>query len=132
MHEFSVMSGVVEAILKEIDRFESEEGKVIQRVNEVMLDIGELTLLGREQLEFCYRIMAEENRLKGSKLIINTVPAEVLCKECGYSGPIEYFTEFHLETPILSCPKCGHTVEILKGRECSVRSVNLEIEDDNE
>ena len=121
------MSGVVEAVLKEIHRLERDEGKVIQRVNEVMLDIGELTFLGREQLEFCYGIIAEENRLRGSKLTIHTVPAEVFCAECDYSGPIEYFREFHLETPILSCPKCGHTVEIVKGRECSVRSVNLEI-----
>lgn len=129
MHEFSIMCGVIEALLKEIERLESEEGKIIEKVNEVILDIGELTFLGKDQLEFCYSIMAEENRLKGSKLTITTVPAEVLCKSCGYSGPIGYFREFHLETPILSCPDCRETIEIIKGRECSIRSVNLEIKD---
>ena len=132
MHEFSVLTGVVEAILKEIDRLEKEEGKVITKVNEVFLDIGELTFLGKEQLRFCYGIMSEENRLKGSVLTIETIPAEVLCHECGYSGVIKYFTEYHLDTPILSCPKCDHTVEIVNGRECSIRSVNLDIEEDVE
>lgn len=130
MHEFSVMSSVVEAILTEMERLEREEGKVIEGVNEVILEIGELSFLGAEQLEFCYNAITEENRLKGSKLTIVPVEAVVGCKSCGYKGPAEYFSEFHLETPILSCPKCKGTVEILKGRECSVRSVNLEIKDE--
>ncbi len=127
MHELSIVRGIVDALLLELERLEKEEGKVIERVNEVILEIGELTFLGKDQLAFCYNVMVEKNQLKGSKLTINTVPAKVLCKECGYSGPVEYFSEFHLVTPILSCPTCNKTVEILKGRESSIKSVNLEI-----
>jgi len=129
MHEFSVMSGVVQAILKELDRLEREEGKVIEKVNEVILEVGVLTFLGKDQLAFCYNVLSEKNRLKGSKLVYVDVPAEVYCKKCEYQGDVEYFREFHLETPILSCPKCKSTVEIIKGRECSIKSVNLEIQD---
>jgi hydrogenase nickel incorporation protein HypA/HybF len=130
MHEFSIMTGVIEAVLKEIERLETEEGQEIEQVNEVFLEIGELTFLGADQLQFCYSVLSEKNRLKGSKLTISTVPAEVRCDHCEYEGKIEYYSEFHLETPILACPKCKETVTITKGRECAVRSVNLEIRDD--
>ena len=60
---------------------------------------------------------------------MTSIPGEVKCDQCGYFGPIEYYREFHLETPILACPKCKEAVEIVKGRECSIISMNLEIED---
>ncbi len=130
MHAFSIMSSVVQALLSEIEKLE-KEGKKIEKVNEVLLEIGELTFLGSEQLEFCYNVLTEENALKGSKLVIQTVRAEVQCNTCDYRGKIEYFREFHLETPVLQCPECKNIVEIIKGRECAVRSMNLEMEDES-
>jgi hydrogenase nickel incorporation protein HypA/HybF len=130
MHEFSIITGIIDALIKELERLENEEGKVIEKVNEVILDIGALTFLGKEQLEFCYNIIAEGNRLAGSKLIMNTVPGEVKCTSCDYQGPIEYYREFHLETPILACPECNQPVEITRGQECGIRSMNLEIPDE--
>ena len=129
MHEFSVMSSVVSSIIEEIERLQREEGKKIERVNEVILEVGELTFLAHEQLRFCYEILSQDNILKGSKLTIKEIKAKVHCPECGYTGPVEYYTEFHLTAPVLQCPECGHTVEILKGRECTVKAINLEVAD---
>ncbi len=131
MHELSIITGIIDVLLKEIDRLENQDGQVIEKVNEVVLEIGDLTFLGKEQLEFCYNIMTEKNRLAGSKLVMRTIPGEVRCDHCGYSGPIEFYKEFHLETPILACPECKDRVKIIKGQECSIRSMNLDIEDEN-
>ena len=130
MHEFSVMSGVVEALLKELEHLEKKGGKEIQKVNEVILEVGELTFLGDEQIRFCYDILCEKSKLAGSKLNILKVQAEVHCKECGYTGGVNYYREFHLETPILSCPECKSTVEIMRGRECAIKSMNIEVKDE--
>lgn len=129
MHEFSVMSSVVSSVLDEIERIQKKNEKKIYRVNEVVLEVGELTFLAHEQLRFCYDILSQDNILKGSKLTIKKIEALVHCTECGYTGPVEYYTEFHLTTPILQCPECGKRVEILKGRECTVKSINLELEE---
>lgn len=129
MHELSIMTGIIRALLDEIDRLERKDGTVIECVKEVVLEIGELTFLGMEQLRFCYSVMVRENRLAGSELIIRSVPGEVRCTGCGYSGPVRYQTEFHLATPMLVCPRCEGNVEVVKGRECAIRTMRLDIRD---
>lgn len=44
MHEVSVMSSIIEAVLKELNKYD------IESVEEVYLTVGEMTYLGSEQL----------------------------------------------------------------------------------
>ena len=60
-----------------------------QKVLSVTVEIGELAMVNPEQLAFMYEVLTEENMLKGSKLHIETVPAVMECKNCGYKGPVE-------------------------------------------
>jgi len=124
MHEFSTMQAIVNAILEEAKKLNAKE------ISKVVLQIGELTFLGEEQLKFAFEILKEDTIMKNAELIIEKIEAKVKCK-CGYVGNIEYGIkeEFHIAFPILRCPKCGGEVEILKGRECLIKSVEMEIED---
>ena len=51
MHEVSVVSNMVDAILKELENYD------VEKVEEVNVLIGDLTSLGAEQLEFAYEIV---------------------------------------------------------------------------
>ena len=61
---------------------------------------------------------------------IITIPAEVKCKDCDYSGPLRVAEseEYHmLPAPVFQCPKCSGPVEVIKGRECTVRNIRMEV-----
>ncbi len=124
MHEFSTMQQIVYAIIEEARRYKAKE------VSRVILQIGELTFLGEEQLKFAFDILKEDTIMENAELVIEKIKAEVRC-ECGYQGGIEYGLkeEFHLMFPILKCPRCGKEVEIIRGRECLIKSVEMEIEE---
>jgi len=107
VHEFSVTSQIVEAILKEAEMHNAK------KVVEVHLDIGKLTFLGLEQVRFSYEVLVEGTIMEGSKLF-------------KYKDDPMY----HIPTPTLHCPKCGETVEIVGGRECTIRDVKLLISKD--
>ena len=82
MHEVSVVSDIVSAILKELENYN------VERVEEVVLVVGDMTSLGDEQLEFAYEIVTKETKLEGSKLIIEHEKIRVKCKECDYEGEV--------------------------------------------
>ena len=78
MHEVSVISNMVDAILREL------EGYNVEKVEDVNIVIGDLTSLGPEQLEFAYEIVTKGTVLEGSKLVIESEKVAVRCNECGY------------------------------------------------
>ncbi|RLF61340.1 MAG: hydrogenase maturation nickel metallochaperone HypA [Thermoplasmata archaeon] len=122
MHEFSTMQQIVAAILEEARR---QHATAIYRVS---LEIGELTFLGEEQLRFAFQILTEGTLLAGAELTIETLKTEVRCS-CGYRGGVDYGLkeEFHLSFPLLKCPRCGGDVDILSGRECAIKNVEMEV-----
>lgn len=121
MHEVSVMASIVEAVLEELKRHD------VEKVEEVNLVIGELTFLGRDQLEFAFEVVTRGTLLEGSKLVIGDEKVEVRCLSCAYQGGVEYVSgggQDHL-VPNLSCPKCGGRVEVTKGKSCAVTSLKV-------
>ena len=126
MHEFSIVEGIVKAVLKEAGVHERVVG-----VKEVELEIGELAFLNPEQLNFAFDVLKKDNILVDAELVIITVDAETRCRSCGYSGPLKPDAEtWHYALPLIACPECSGPVEILKGRECTVKNVKLIIDDE--
>jgi hydrogenase nickel incorporation protein HypA/HybF len=127
MHEYSMMVDIVEAALKSIENYE------VEKVEKVFLDVGELTFLNPVQLQFSFKILIEENILKGAKLIIEEKKAEVECTSCGYRGPLQNQPEEnHFRIPQIFCPKCNGKINLLSGRECILRNIQMSVKDENE
>ena len=124
MHEFSTMNQIVNTILEEGKRHNAH------KITKVILEIGELTFLGEEQLRFAFDLLTKDTILEGANLDIQKKGIKVKCS-CGYEGGVEYEEkeEFHLFIPLLRCPRCNEEVEIIQGRECVIKSVRMEIED---
>jgi len=115
------MASIIESILAELSKHD------VEKVEEVDMVIGELTFLGREQLEFAYEILTRDNILHDSKLVIKEEKITVRCPNCGYSGGVQYLDRGsdHFSVPDLSCPKCGARAEVVKGKSCSVTSLKV-------
>ena len=121
MHEVSVVSDIVSAILKELEKY-----KVV-RVEEVTLVVGEMTSLGDEQLEFAYEIVTKDTPLEGSKLVIEHEKIWVRCKECDYMGEVRMLESDYGEhtIPVLACPECNGRVTVVKGQTCKVKNLKI-------
>jgi len=123
MHEFSTMTSIVDAVSEEACNHQAD------RVVQVTLEIGALTFLNDEQLRFAFDVLTKDTTLDGAALVIKTVSPEVQCS-CGYTGNSLYGEkEFHMIVPILQCPLCGELVQIIRGRECLIKNIELEVED---
>jgi hydrogenase nickel incorporation protein HypA/HybF len=121
MHEFSTMSSIVATVI--------EEGKKhnATAITRVVLDIGELTFLGEEQLRFAFQVLSEDTLLDGAELVINRIPPQVTCS-CGYAGNVKYEEkrDFHIRFPLLCCPECNGSVTVQHGRECLIKHIEIE------
>jgi len=121
MHEFSMATQIVENVLREAEKHDAK------KVTEVHLVIGKLTFLGTEQVHFSYDILVEGTIMEGSELYIEQKNGFVKCSSCGYQGDFIYEDNpvFHVPTPTLRCPKCGGLLNIVGGRECTIKSIKL-------
>ena len=121
MHEFSMTTQIVNYVLEEAKKHNAK------RVNEVHLIIGKLTFLGVEQVKFAYDLLVKNTIMEGSKLHIEEKNGVVKCSNCGYEGGLKYEDDpvYHVPSPTLNCPKCGDVVNIVGGKECTIKSIKL-------
>ena len=124
MHEFSVMTQIVDSVLAEAKR---RDGLKIEQVE---LEVGEFTMLGLEQLRFAYEVLSKDSILQGSVLEIRTIKGKIKCPSCGYEGSVQVAEDTpHRSVPILECPKCKSAAKIVDGRECVVRNIRMVVPD---
>ena len=62
MHEVSVVTGIVDAVIDELSKYD------LEKVNSVTIMVGTLTNLGDEQMQFAYEIVTRGTILEGSEL----------------------------------------------------------------
>lgn len=124
MHEFSTMQNIAEVILQESRKHNAK------KILRVTLKIGELTFLGPDQLRFAFNVLAKGTIMEDAQLIIEKIQPQVKCA-CGYLGATEYdeTRDLHFSVPLLKCPRCGSSVDIVKGRECLVSDIQMEVPD---
>ncbi|MDO5862481.1 MAG: hydrogenase maturation nickel metallochaperone HypA [Thermoplasmata archaeon] len=123
MHEVSVVTSLVDAVIAELSRYR------IEKVNAVTVIIGDLTNLGDEQMQFAYEVVTRGTILEGSELVIEHIPVEVSCSSCGYEGPVRMLSDPDYDThsiPVLSCPECSGDITVVRGMECTVKCMDIE------
>lgn len=103
------------------------EKRGAKKVTEVNLTIGKLTFLGLEQVRFAYEVLTKGTIAEGSRLVIEEQEGFVKCSNCGYQGGFKYEDDpmYHVPVPTLKCPKCGSTVSIASGKECTIRNIKM-------
>lgn len=125
MHELAMASSIVDAILSTAKKNDAI------KVTEAVLEIGDMTMLNPEQLRFMMSILSEDTMLEDTEIIINMIPIEIECESCGFQGESKTDENQDHLMAVAKCPKCENTqVHVIKGRECNVKTIKIEKEDE--
>lgn len=112
MHEI----GVVRQVLRTIEDFAKEND--VKQIEELVLDVGELSLIIPQYLEDIYPAVCKGTILEHTKLIINMVPGLAECDDCD-----EIFNVVEHEG---YCPNCGSFEKtVLSGKDFTIREIHV-------
>jgi hydrogenase nickel incorporation protein HypA/HybF len=110
LHELGVVMEVVR-IVEEVAREQQ-----LKKIDTVILQIGELSSVIPMYIEQCFPAAADGTILQDTKLEIEILPGNALCKECG--------KVFNLLKNRQKCPGCGSgRWELLGGREFYIKEI---------
>lgn len=110
MHEI----GVLFEVIKSVERFAKEND--VEKIETLVLQIGELSSMIPKYMKTLYPAAIEDTILQGSKLEIEILPANGLCKDCK--------KVFNLMENNGICPICGKkNFEILSGKEFFIKEI---------
>jgi len=113
MHELGVTENIVNIALAKAG--EAQANKVVQ----INLVIGELSGFVPDCIQFYFDSLSRDTITQGAVLHFKPVPTQLRCRNCS--------TIFHPQDTLWSCPKCqGQSVEIFKGREFYIQSMEVE------
>lgn len=110
MHELSIAQGIVDICQQHADG---------RRVLAVTLEIGTLSGVVPEALEFCFEASTNGTLLEGARLDIDRVDAIGFCRGCDRTVPIDSYFD--------TCPACGASpLEVRSGEELRVKDLEVE------
>lgn len=96
-----------------------EKNAAGRRVLGVTLEIGELSGVVAEAVEFCFAACAADTLLEGARLEIEQTAGRGACPSCG--------AEFPLHSYFDPCPECGgYGVRVIAGEELRVKELEVE------
>ncbi|HID56208.1 TPA: hydrogenase maturation nickel metallochaperone HypA [Candidatus Poribacteria bacterium] len=124
MHELSLAQEIAHLVLNVAAQ------KGAKSVLRIELEIGELSFLSLEQVKFWLKACLEGTIASKAEVILLTVKPVVRCDSCGYEGDIqvEETEVLHFILPVLLCPGCGSDrVEVVQGRDCILRRIEVEV-----
>ncbi|WP_427162277.1 hydrogenase maturation nickel metallochaperone HypA [Aliinostoc sp. HNIBRCY26] len=109
MHELGITQNIVAIV--------SEYAKG-SKVSRVALEIGKLSAIMPEAINFCFDICTQGTLLEGATLEIIEIPGLAKCRQCG--------AEFTIDKPFGLC-KCGSVhLDILTGEELKIKEIEVE------
>lgn len=109
MHELSICRSIADVVARHAD------GRGVRTVH---VRIGRLRQIVPDTLVYCWSLVCEQTALDGSRLAVESVPAEIRCRPCDVRRV--------LDEPLLLCAACGGTdVEVVAGEEFLVTTLEL-------
>lgn len=113
MHELSIAMSIVEICAEEVSKASAK------RVCRVEVEVGTMSGVVAEALEFAWDPAAQGSCAEDAELIIIQTEAMARCKACG--------AEFGVDSFYDACPACSDFgYDIIKGNELRVKSVTVE------
>lgn len=110
MHEL----GVVIEVVKTVENFARKNS--VTNIDTLVLQIGELSSMIPRYIESCYPAAVDGTLLQNTKLKIEILPGNGICKECN--------KVFNLIENNGKCPHCGsRDLDILCGKEFMIKEI---------
>ena len=113
MHEMTIAMNIVDIVCKQAN------DENAHKINSVDLEIGELSGIMIDSLEFCFEAACKNTLADGADLNINAIKAEAFCKTCNKT--------FNMESEFSPCPTCDNfNFELKMGKELLIKSFNID------
>ena len=113
MHELSIAMGIVDIAEKEVKKINASRVVVIE------LDIGDLSGVEMEALDFAWETATKGTVLENAERIVNRIKAKAKCMQCGFDYDVEALYD--------ACPECKcYFKDIYQGKELRVKSLEIE------
>lgn len=114
MHELSIMQSVVSSAVEALG------SHPVCRVIELRMQVGALSGVVEDSLQFCYELAGKGTILEGSKLVVLKLPVVIHCATCHADAELPGVQSFR-------CPHCGTlSGDIRQGRELAIESLEIE------
>ncbi len=115
MHELSLAQGILKIVHDHVPP------QRISAVQFVRVDVGRLSGVVADSLEFCFEAIVADTELQNSRLCLNSIPLRLACAECQDT--------FQSDGDIFRCPVCGGSrTTVVSGMELRVTEIELEDE----
>lgn len=112
MHEYSIVRGIVDIAEKEVN------SRGATTVDEIELEIGELSGVEISALEFIWDIAVKDSVLERSNKLINRPAGLAKCIDCEF--------EFNTSSHFNECPSCQSLATgLIGGKELTVISITI-------
>ncbi len=113
MHELSIVMSIVDIATEEAYK------AGVSKFDSIELDIGTLSGIVFDALDFAWQATVTNTVLDGAKCNINKIQAVSQCRDCGH--------KFETKTLYEACPKCGSYFTLLiKGNELKIKSLIID------
>ncbi|MFW9895582.1 MAG: hydrogenase maturation nickel metallochaperone HypA [Candidatus Thorarchaeota archaeon] len=122
MHEFSFAYNI----------FKVAEATAIKnnakRITEVVLEIGELTLIVPELLQRSFEMATKGSIAEGAILTIKITPGKIKCRECNKNSVVSITRDAQLTgLQLFQCSHCGsNNTEITEGKKANVKNIRIQ------
>lgn len=113
MHELSITQSIINISCEEAKKHNAK------RVKEIRIQVGELTGLIPECIQYYFDIASKGTVVEGALLVIKKVPIKIKCNECGETTKIK--------RGMYCCPKCKSIdIKIISGNEFLIESLEVD------
>mgnify|MGYP002629828825 FL=1 len=112
MHEMSIAMNLVQIAV------EQAQSAGVGRINRLDVEIGSLAGVEIAALSFCYESARKGTLCDEAELAIIEIPGRGRCAACATETDVDFFVAF--------CPGCGGGLEIVRGRELRLKSLNVD------
>jgi hydrogenase nickel incorporation protein HypA/HybF len=113
MHELSLAENIIEIVEESAKKSEAK------KVTKIVIDIGRLSGVERDALQFAMDLLMKGSVAEGAELELHDIEGMCHCLSCWKDGVINDFFS--------PCPHCNsHDVEIVAGKEMKVSSIEVE------
>ncbi len=113
MHELSIAMSIVDIATEYAAKDNSD------KVNEIEIEVGSLSGVVIEALDFAMEAAVKNSICENSKWIILEIPAKAKCDHNG--------KEYELDNLYAKCPHCGkYGHELIQGKELRVKSLMVD------
>ncbi|MFX0076373.1 MAG: hydrogenase maturation nickel metallochaperone HypA [Candidatus Hermodarchaeota archaeon] len=122
MHEFAFAYNIFKVAEATAIKYNAK------KITEVILEIGELTLIVPELLQRSFEMATKGSIAEGAKLNIKITPGKIKCRDCNQISEVTLTRESELTgLQLFKCSHCeSNNTEIVEGKKANVKNIKIQ------